>query len=88
MRRDGREALARLDTFDPDVVTLDINMPEMDSLTCLDQIITLAPRPMVMVSSLTETGAHTTLEALKRARWISSPNPAAPFRPVSSASCA
>jgi two-component system, chemotaxis family, protein-glutamate methylesterase/glutaminase len=62
--RNGVEALAALDSFDPDVITLDINMPEMDGLTCLSHIMTRQPRPVVMVSSLTERGAETTFAAL------------------------
>lgn len=49
--RNGREALAQLGEFAPDVITLDINMPEMDGLTCLDRIMIERPCPVVMVSS-------------------------------------
>ncbi|WP_404375818.1 chemotaxis-specific protein-glutamate methyltransferase CheB [Vreelandella aquamarina] len=63
--RDGQDALECLDTFDPDVITLDINMPVMDGLTCLSHIMTQAPRPVIMVSSLTEKGALATFEALE-----------------------
>ncbi len=62
--RDGAEALERLITFAPDVITLDVQMPNMDGLTCLDQIMLLRPCPVVMVSSLTERGGHITLQAL------------------------
>jgi two-component system chemotaxis response regulator CheB len=62
--RNGIEALAALDSFDPDVITLDVNMPEMDGLTCLSHIMTRRPKPVVMVSSLTERGAEVTFEAL------------------------
>ena len=51
--------------FDPDVITLDINMPEMDGLTCLSRIMVQRPKPVVMVSSLTEEGAEATFEALQ-----------------------
>ena len=63
--RDGLEALALLDEFRPDVVTLDIHMPQMDGLACLDRIMLERPCPVVMVSSLTAEGAETTLEALR-----------------------
>ncbi len=63
--RDGVDALEQVRALNPDVVTLDINMPEMDGLTCLARLIDESPRPVVMVSSLTETGAAATLEALE-----------------------
>ncbi len=62
--RTGAEALRELPAFQPDVITLDINMPEMDGLTALSRIMVERPTPMVMVSSLTETGALATFEAL------------------------
>lgn len=63
--RNGAEALAVVRDQQPDVVTLDVNMPEMDGLTCLSHIMTDSPRPVVMVSSLTSKGAMATLEALE-----------------------
>ncbi|WEJ59205.1 chemotaxis-specific protein-glutamate methyltransferase CheB [Devosia sp. FJ2-5-3] len=62
--RNGREAVEQNRLFQPDVVTLDINMPEMDGLTALSQIMVERPIPVVMVSSLTEKGALATFEAL------------------------
>ena len=65
MARDGAEALAKLKAFNPDVVTLDVHMPGMDGLACLDRIMVEHPCPVVMVSSLTADGAEATLEALR-----------------------
>ena len=62
--RNGVEVLEALQSFDPHVITLDVNMPEMDGITCLSRIMSEDPRPVVMVSSLTEEGAETTLQAL------------------------
>lgn len=62
--RNGREAVAQNRVFQPDVVTLDINMPEMDGLTALSLIMAERPVAVVMVSSLTEKGALATFEAL------------------------
>jgi two-component system chemotaxis response regulator CheB len=62
--RNGREAVEENRSFEPDVVTLDINMPEMDGLTALSMIMVERPVAVVMVSSLTEKGALATLEAL------------------------
>lgn len=63
--RNGVEALEQLATFKPDVITLDVNMPEMDGLACLDRIMLERPCPVVMVSSLTEAGANVTLQAFE-----------------------
>ena len=62
--RNGREAVEQNRIFQPDVVTLDINMPEMDGLTALSLIMAERPVAVVMVSSLTEQGALATFEAL------------------------
>lgn len=62
--RNGVEALAQQQSFNPDVITLDVNMPEMDGLTALSMLMAQKPTPVVMVSSLTEKGAITTFEAL------------------------
>lgn len=64
MARNGREALEENHVFRPDVVTLDINMPEMDGLTALSMIMLERPVPVVMISSLTEKGALAAFEAL------------------------
>ena len=62
--RNGVDALAMLQTLRPDVITLDVHMPQMDGLACLDRIMVERPCPVVMVSALTEDGARETLEAL------------------------
>jgi two-component system, chemotaxis family, protein-glutamate methylesterase/glutaminase len=50
--------------LNPDVLTLDVEMPRMDGLTFLENLMRLRPMPVVMVSSLTEAGAEVTLDAL------------------------
>ncbi|MBK9444496.1 MAG: chemotaxis-specific protein-glutamate methyltransferase CheB [Comamonadaceae bacterium] len=62
--RNGLDAVEQNRTFQPDVVTLDINMPEMDGITALSLMMAERPVPVVMVSSLTEQGALATFEAL------------------------
>ena len=52
-------------SLNPDVVTLDIEMPRMDGLAFLHKIMTLRPMPVVMISSLTQKGTDTTLHALE-----------------------
>ena len=49
----------------PDVLTLDVEMPKMDGITFLTNLMRLRPMPVVMVSSLTEQGADVTLQALE-----------------------
>lgn len=63
--RNGVEALDKLASFQPDVITLDIEMPQMDGLQCLDRIMIERPSPVVMVSSISAEGAEATLEALR-----------------------
>jgi two-component system chemotaxis response regulator CheB len=62
--RNGREAIELNREFQPDAITLDINMPDMDGLTALSYIMAERPVGVVMVSSLTEQGALATFEAL------------------------
>src|ERR1700746_2034216 len=51
--------------LNPDVITLDVEMPRMDGITFLRKIMTLRPMPVVMISTLTQVGTETTLEALE-----------------------
>jgi len=60
---EGRELIRQ---FDPDVVTLDIEMPGMNGLDFLDKIMALRPTPVIIISGATQTGAATTAEALAR----------------------
>jgi len=55
----------KIKKHNPDVLTLDIEMPKMDGVTFLRNIMRLRPMPVVMISSLTERGADITLEALE-----------------------
>jgi two-component system chemotaxis response regulator CheB len=61
----GVEALDKLASFEPNVITLDVHMPQMDGLACLDRIMVERPCPVVMVSSLTAADADATLEAFR-----------------------
>jgi two-component system chemotaxis response regulator CheB len=55
----------KIKTLNPDVLTLDVEMPRMDGLTFLEKLMRGHPMPVVMVSSLTEAGCETTLRALE-----------------------
>ncbi|PKL50118.1 MAG: chemotaxis response regulator protein-glutamate methylesterase [Candidatus Riflebacteria bacterium HGW-Riflebacteria-2] len=61
----GREAVEKVIRLRPDVVTMDIEMPIMDGLHALKEIMRLCPTPVLMVSSLTKEGAKTTLDAME-----------------------
>jgi len=62
--QNGREALEKIASLHPDVVTLDIEMPGMNGLETLKRIMRQFPCPVIMVSSLSQEGAEITLEAL------------------------
>jgi two-component system chemotaxis response regulator CheB len=62
---DPIDAREKIKTLNPDVVTLDIEMPNMNGLQFLDKLMRLRPTPVVMVSTLTKKGASETLLALE-----------------------
>lgn len=63
---DGETALSDYKNFNPDIVILDVEMPHMDGLTCLQKIIDFDPAAkVIMCSSLTRSGAQTTFKALE-----------------------
>ena len=62
--RDGKDALAQINTLKPDIVTMDVEMPNMNGLEALEEIMKTKPLPVIMVSSMTQEGAETTLKAL------------------------
>jgi len=64
--RDGHEGLEKVRQLNPDVITLDVEMPGMDGLTMLDSLMKTTPKPVLMVSSLTLEGAEATLTAMDR----------------------
>ncbi|MCA2466176.1 MULTISPECIES: protein-glutamate methylesterase/protein-glutamine glutaminase [Vibrio] len=60
----GREAVEKAKSLKPDVITMDIEMPVMDGITAVREIMAAAPTPILMFSSLTHDGAKATLDAL------------------------
>jgi len=60
----GNEALRLIPQLQPDVITLDVEMPHLDGLSTLREIMKNFPRPVIMVSSLTKEGASETIQAL------------------------
>ncbi|MGO8794579.1 MAG: protein-glutamate methylesterase/protein-glutamine glutaminase [Candidatus Sulfotelmatobacter sp.] len=75
MARDGRNAVELCEQHDPDVVTLDLEMPVLNGLQALQRIMQTHPRPVIMVSSLTTEGAETTLEAFSLGAFDCIPKP-------------
>ena len=62
---DAPTAREMIKALNPDVLTLDVQMPQMDGIEFLDRLMRLRPMPVVMVSSFTEAGSETTLRALE-----------------------
>ncbi|MBB6452904.1 two-component system chemotaxis response regulator CheB [Salirhabdus euzebyi] len=62
--RNGKDGIEKIKQYKPDVITLDIEMPLLDGLEALKIIMKEHPLPVVMVSSLTQLGAETTIQAL------------------------
>lgn len=62
---DPFEAREKIKQLNPDVITLDVEMPKMDGVTFLKNLMRLRPMPVVMLSTLTAEGAPVTLEALE-----------------------
>lgn len=63
--RDPIDAREKIKQLNPDVLTLDVEMPKMDGVTFLKNLMRLRPMPVVMISTLTDAGADVTLEALE-----------------------
>jgi two-component system chemotaxis response regulator CheB len=63
--RDGREAVLQAVRLKPDVITLDVEMPEVSGLEALPALLAVHEAPVVMVSALTQEGADVTLQALE-----------------------
>jgi len=62
--RDGREGILKLQSLRPQVVTMDVEMPVMDGLRALEEIMRWQPTPVIILSALTTEGAQATLKAL------------------------
>ncbi len=81
--RNGIEALEKMKALQPNVVTLDVEMPRMDGLQTLSHIMAEQPTPVVMLSSLTGEGTTTTIRALELGAidYYLKSSPASPVAP-------
>jgi len=77
--RDGQEALSKIKSLQPDVVTLDIEMPRMNGLTTVRKIMETNPLPVVMISALAQREAQLTLKALEFGAVDYVPKPSGPI---------
>jgi two-component system chemotaxis response regulator CheB len=62
---DGNEAIVKAAQLDPDIITMDVEMPKMDGISALERIMAENPLPVIMVSAITKEGAATTLRAME-----------------------
>lgn len=62
--KNGAEAVQQVIDLQPDVITMDVEMPIMDGLKALAEVMKIRPTPVIMVSSLTQDGADATIQAL------------------------
>jgi two-component system, chemotaxis family, protein-glutamate methylesterase/glutaminase len=73
--RNGREAIAQAVRVKPDIITLDVEMPEVSGLEALPTLLAVHNAPVVMVSALTQEGADVTLQALELGAFDFMPKP-------------
>src|SRR4029077_18583533 len=74
---DPLEAREQIKALNPDVITLDVEMPRMNGIEFLERLMRLRPMPVVMVSTLTQEGAEATLQALELGAFDCVAKPAA-----------
>ena len=77
--RDGEEAISKIASLQPDVVTLDIQMPRMNGLTAVRKIMETNPLPVIMISALAQREAQLTLKALEFGAVDYVPKPSGPI---------
>ena len=63
--RNGKDALRKIQQLSPNVVTMDVEMPEMNGLEALKEIMQSCPVPVIMLSSTTKRGAENTVIAME-----------------------
>jgi two-component system, chemotaxis family, protein-glutamate methylesterase/glutaminase len=73
--RDGEEAVHKAVQLQPDVITMDIQMPRMDGLTSLQYIMEMAPCPVIILSTFSKKGAVVTFEAMELGAFDFVPKP-------------
>lgn len=73
--RNGADAINKLKRYEPDVITMDVEMPVMNGLDCLEKIMNEQPLPIIMLSSTTVEGAENTIAAIQKGAFDFVPKP-------------
>ncbi|NBD22449.1 protein-glutamate methylesterase/protein-glutamine glutaminase [Paenibacillus glycinis] len=79
--KDGREAIEAVREHKPDVVTMDLEMPEMNGLEAVERIMRIYPVPIIMMSSISDDGTRETIKALQNGAFDFIRKPAGPQSP-------
>lgn len=77
----GREAIEAVRVHKPDVITMDLEMPEMNGLEALERIMRIHPTPVIMLSSISDDGTRETIRALQNGAFDFIRKPAGPSSP-------
>ncbi|SDW27188.1 chemotaxis response regulator protein-glutamate methylesterase [Paenibacillus sp. CF384] len=77
----GREAIDAVRTLKPDVITMDLEMPEMNGLEALERIMRIHPVPIIMLSSISDDGTRETIKALQNGAFDFIRKPSGPMSP-------
>lgn len=77
----GREAIAAVELHKPDVITMDLEMPEMNGLEALERIMRFYPVPIIMMSSISDDGTRETIKALQNGAFDFIRKPSGPLSP-------
>lgn len=87
--QDGQDAIIKLNSFDIDVITMDVEMPNKNGLEAVKEIMATNPRPIVMLSSITKKGTKETIEALSSGAidFITKPNSRVDFSELKDEIC-
>lgn len=77
----GREAIEAVEEWKPDVITMDLEMPELNGLEALERIMHIHPTPIIMLSSLSDDGTRETIKALQNGAFDFIRKPSGPLSP-------
>ena len=79
--KNGREAIEAVEEWKPDVITMDLEMPELNGLEALGRIMQIHPTPIIMLSSISDDGTRETIKALQNGAFDFIRKPSGPLSP-------